>query len=117
MENRIGEARRSYQERVGRFTQKDAAAFFGVCDSTYKKWEQGKGMMNGEQLKAISEKYGVTVDYLLMVDKPKPKHSDAEERLLALYRSMDINGRAALMEQAEFLAARHPLNTALSEAV
>lgn len=62
MFNRIGEARREYADRVGRFTQEDAADFFGVSLSTYKKWEQGKGMMNGEQLRMIAMKYDVTVD-------------------------------------------------------
>lgn len=35
----------------------------------------------------------------------------SERALLALYRSMDPVGRASLIEQAEFLSARHPLNT------
>lgn len=67
MENNIGEARRNYSLRNGKFTQSDAAKFFGVSLSTYKKWEQGQGMMNGEQLKEIAMKYDTTVDYLLDV--------------------------------------------------
>ena len=116
MENRIGEARRAYAETVGKFTQHDAAVFFGVSDSTYKKWEQGQGKMNGAQLRMIAAKYGVTADYLLMMESPR-RAQTPEERLIALYRGMDRNGRAALMEQAEFLSARHPLNKDISEAV
>jgi transcriptional regulator with XRE-family HTH domain len=67
MENFIGEARRNYETKNGRFTQKDAAKCFGVSLSTYKKWEQGQGMMNGEQLREIAMKYDTTVDYLLGV--------------------------------------------------
>lgn len=115
MENRIGEARRLYPDRVGKFTQADAAEYFCVCLSTYKKWEQGAGMMNGSQLRAISEKYGVTVDWLLMIDRKRRTQTDSEQELVRLYRSMDMNGRAALMEQAEFLASRHPIkNKAVS---
>ena len=123
MENRISDARRNYAEVAGKFTQEDAARFFGVSLSTYQKWEQGQGMMNGAQLRAIAEKYGVTVDYLLMVDNGKSANSEpnrgenlhvllteSERSLLSLYRSMDPVGRASLIEQAEFLSARHPLN-------
>ena len=67
MDNNIGNARRNYADMVGGFTQKDAADYFGVSLSTYKKWEQGHGMMNGSQLREIAEKYGVTVDYLLQI--------------------------------------------------
>ena len=114
MRNRIREARRRYAERVGKFTQGDAADYFGVSKSTYQKWEQGNGMMNGEQLIAISRLYGVTVDWLLMVEHRRSEPIVDESALVALYRSMDRNGRAALMENAEFLAARHPLNKAVS---
>lgn len=117
MENKIGEARRLYSEEFGKFTQENAASYFGVSLSTYKKWEQGQGMMNGAQLRAIAAKYGVTVDYLLgMTEEPstRPEAVTVDEAaLLAMYRNMDATGRAALMEQAEFLAARHPLNQAL----
>lgn len=74
MKNNIGEARRSYAARIGKFTQDDAAAYFGVSLSTYKKWEQGQGMLNGEQLRAIAQKYGTTVDYLLCRLKSNSKN-------------------------------------------
>jgi flagellar basal body-associated protein FliL len=36
-------------------------------------------------------------------------HTPEEDALLTLFRSMDEDGRMRLMEQAEFLAARHPI--------
>ena len=75
MDNNIGEARRSYENTLGggKFTQDDAAAFFDVSPSTYKKWEQGIGKLNGEILCAIADKFGVSVDYLLCrTDNPAP---------------------------------------------
>ena len=99
MENNIGEARRNYSLRNGKFTQSDAAKFFGVSLSTYKKWEQGQGMMNGEQLKEIAMKYDTTVDYLLdvqgvnyaVVEMPEDDStlSSDELQLLYLYRKID----------------------------
>lgn len=65
MQNNIGEARRKYAAKVGRFTQNNAAEYFGVSLSTYKKWEQGSGKLNGERLRQIANKYGVSVDFLL----------------------------------------------------
>lgn len=56
MDNNIGEARRSYEKTLqsGKFTQKDAADFFGVREGTYAHWEQGRGKLNGEILCAVS---------------------------------------------------------------
>ena len=115
MENNIGEARRQYASEVGKFTQEDAARFFGVSVSTYKKWEQGQGMMNGAQLRAIAEKYRVTVDYLLQAERPKPQPSltPEESALLALYLQMDGQAKARVMEYAAFQADAHPLNQGL----
>ena len=87
MENNIGDARRAYADKVGKFTQEDAAQFFDVSLSTYKKWEQGQGMMNGAQLRAIAEKYGTTTDYLLKIDTdalsrvPTKAESDAMRKV------------------------------------
>ncbi len=106
MENNIGEARRNYELNNGRFTQKDAAKFFGVSLSTYKKWEQGQGMMNGEQLREIAMKYDTTVDFLLgvssvnyaVVDLPNDDElADDERELLACYRSLSTKGRHAVL--------------------
>lgn len=111
MENRIGDARREYASLSGKFTQEDAADYFGVSLSTYKKWEQGQGMMNGSQLRDIAEKYGVTVDYLLMMDAPAKSGtllSAAESELVSLYRSMPSQQREILMETARTFAQVPP---------
>lgn len=111
MENYIGEARRRYAGKVGKFTQEDAAKFFGVSLSTYKKWEQGQGMMNGEQLRIIAMKYGVTVDYLLGINARRVTSDDGdilasdERELLFLYRRMDAENRARMMDNARAFAA------------
>lgn len=124
MRNNIGEARRRYESAVmGKFTQDDAAEFFGVSPSTYKKWEQGQGRLNGEILCQIADKYDTTVDYLLMVtDNPGPVHKysvirlDApqnapesltadEKRLLEAYRALDENMRQAAIGAVEGMLA------------
>ena len=124
MRNNIGEARRRYESAVmGKFTQDDAAEFFGVSPSTYKKWEQGQGRLNGEILCQIADKYDTTVDYLLMVtDNPGPVHKYSvirldgpqnapesltadEKRLLEAYRALDENMRQAAIGAVEGMLA------------
>ena len=126
MRNNIGEARRRYESAVmGKFTQDDAAEFFGVSPSTYKKWEQGQGRLNGEILCQIADKYDTTVDYLLMVtDNPGPRHeyavihldapqdtpdalTDEEKRLLEAFRSLDESARHAALYSVEGMAAAY----------
>ena len=103
MDNRIGDARREYAARVGKFTQEDAAKFFGVSLSTYKKWEQGQGMMNGEQLRELAMKYDVTTDYLLdrkvsySVVSLDDDLTDDEKELLKLFRSLPLAGKHAVI--------------------
>lgn len=106
MKNNIGEARRQYADRVGGFTQTDAAEFFGVSLSTYKKWEQGKGMMNGEILREIAMKYKTTSDYLLgitdvyQVETEMPDYEEMaydEQELLIYYRMLTDKGKHAVL--------------------
>ena len=113
MDNRIGDARREYAAKVGKFTQEDAAKFFGVSLSTYKKWEQGQGMMNGEQLREIATKYEVTTDYLLdrkvhyaVVRLDDPPLNDDERELVELFRSLPPKGRHAVLVGLRDFAGR-----------
>ena len=109
MENRIGDARREYADRIdGRFTQEDAADFFGVSLSTYQKWEQGQGMLNGAQLREIAEKYGVTIDYLLMVDVPQTDggYTRIEREIIEKYRALGDDDKAVLYGLLEILSRR-----------
>lgn len=111
MENRISEARREYASMVGKFTQEDAARYFKVSLSTYQKWEQGKGMMNGSQLRELSKKYGKSVDYLLMIDGAE-KHGESrgsaqkltpdEQRLLDAYRKMEPERRQLVLALMDY---------------
>jgi len=109
MENRISEARRDYANRVGKFTQEDAARYFNVSLSTYQKWEQGQGMMNGSQLRELAKKYGKSVDYLLMVDNSDVATVDSiqaitkdEQRLLDAFRKMEPERRQLVLALLDY---------------
>ena len=112
MRNNVGEARRSYSIKYGKFTQEDAARYFGVAASTYKNWEQGVGKLNGELLCAIADKYECSIDYLLLrTQDPRPYPSyresykdDGERRLVSAYRECTPREKASILMQAETMA-------------
>ena len=116
MDNNIGEARRAYADRVGGFTQEEAAKYFDVALSTYKKWEQGQGKMNGAQLRSIAEKYDVSTDYLLQrSSSPRPIarticESPEEQEMVGILRSLSPEGRKQLMVYARGCASTYPKN-------
>lgn len=112
MDNNIGEARRSYALSHGKFTQKDAADFFGVREGTYAHWEQGRGKLNGEILCAMADKYGCSVDYLLCrTQDPRPypryeEHAYTDARQAAIngyYESLGEEGKETLHRVARGL--------------
>lgn len=112
---RIGEAR----EARG-WTQTQLAEALGTTQQTIQRWESGIVDPKVSQVMEVSKALGITVSFLLGMDEKQPEASkppllsENEIKLLALYRSMDPDGCIRLMEQAEFLAARHPKNQAHS---
>lgn len=106
---RISEAR----EARG-WTQTQLAQAIGTTQQTVQRWESGQVDPKISQVEAVSNALGITMSFLLGVDEPKrPEMSAEDTELLELFHSMSAQGRANLIEQAEFLAARHPLNQAL----
>lgn len=116
-ENNIGEARRMYKKRVGKFTQRDAAEYFGVSLGTYRNWEQGRTEMSMSQLNDIAEKYGVTIDYLL--GRTSVSYSlvnldstlgDYERELVDIMRTITPEGKRQLMIYARGIASTYSKN-------
>lgn len=112
MQNNIGEARRSYAMTTpeGRFSQEDAANYFGVSVSAYQKWEQGTGKsLKVETLCDMADLYGVSVDYLLCrTDTPnfEPKRSLGryETSMLEACSRLNAQQRELLLSTAENFA-------------
>ena len=58
------------------YTQLDLAEKVRVSRQAISKWETGRALPSAENLKYLSELFGVSVDYLLnddMTEEPKPK--------------------------------------------
>ena len=66
-----------------KISQKDFAKIIGAAPNTVCNWENGNREPDNDTLIKISEYFGVTVDYLLGRDAPKPADNDLtpEEQL------------------------------------
>ena len=93
-------------------SQEEMAEKLGIKTSRYGTWERGERMLSLAQAYDCAVALGCTLNELVgkEPDKATVVKTDSEQHLLSLYRSMDAHGRAMLVEQAEFLSARHPLN-------
>lgn len=109
---RIGEAR----EARG-WTQAQLAHAIGTTQQTVQRWESGETEPKVSQVEAVSHALGITMSFLLGMDAQQKTaeavtRSQDENTLLLLFRKMNAQGRERLMEQAAFLAERHPKNQA-----
>ena len=89
MKTRLKEARKA----MG-LTQQQAAEQFGVSLGTYRNWEQGRVVMNGEQLVTAAQLLGTDVDYLLLTDN---SDESSEAELVECFQDMSAIGREALL--------------------
>lgn len=98
-------ARLKDARKAAGLSQKEASEFLGVSIGTYRNWEQGRVVMNGEQLVSAARLFGTSIDYLLLTDGAAATDAGADE-LQGLYESMNIDGRDALLIVARDLAER-----------
>lgn len=103
MKTRLKEVR-----KAAGYSQQEASTVFKVSIGTYRNWEQGRVVMNGEQLISAAHVFNTTVDYILMTDRPNEEEQAPEDELLALYHSMDVAGRDALIIVARGLSLTFP---------
>ena len=62
-----------------RLTQADLSEAIRVSQQSISKWETGRALPSAENLKYLSELFGVSVDYLLnddMTEEAKPKEQE-----------------------------------------
>lgn len=55
------------------YNQREASELFGVSLGTYRNWEQGRVVMNGEQLVRAAKAFDTTVSHILMTDDEADK--------------------------------------------
>lgn len=95
MQTRLKEVR-----RAAGYNQQEASEIFGVSLGTYRNWEQGRVIMNGEQLIRAAEEFGSTVDYILMTDVEVPEVTQQQAELDAIFQGLQAPARAILLDVA-----------------
>jgi transcriptional regulator with XRE-family HTH domain len=97
MRYRIREAREAHG-----WTQAELAERARTTQQSIQRYESGEREPRTSAIVAIAAACGVTVSYILGLDDgPWDALSDDEARLVALYRSTDARGKAAIMRTAE----------------
>lgn len=90
-------------------SQAELSRLSGVSKSSLSRYLSGDEMP-ASKLLAIANALDVTVDKILGIEHQSSRLSTDEDELLRLFRRMDADGRAELLEYAEYIQARHPLN-------
>lgn len=98
MQTRLKEVR-----KTAGYSQQDASKLFGVSLGTYRNWEQGRVVMNGEQLIRAAEAFDSTVDYILMTDVAVPEITQQQAELDAIFQELQAPARAVLLDVARSL--------------
>lgn len=84
----------------------DVSKATGIAPSTFSDWKSGRSTPKQDKLQKIADYFGVTVEYLMGIEKKegkeeKPTHnlgelSDEEIKFLLLIRSLSPDEREAL---------------------
>lgn len=92
MRTRLKEAR-----RAAGLSQKEAAQLFGVSIGTYRNWEQGRVVMNGEQLISAARLFNTDVDFILMTDDVQETDELIKREINDLLDELNSDGREVLL--------------------
>lgn len=87
------------------FSQKYVAMTLGVKPPSVSNWENGKTVPTQDNLKALAMLYGVSVDALLGIDKPKRKKSVASE-YDTVYSKLSAEEKEKAVQYMRFLLAQ-----------
>lgn len=93
--------------------QKVLSLDLAVSQPTISDWENERKIPSVENLKKIAGYFNVSIDYLLGLtdqkEKPTPEDGDGlnevEFRLVALHRSLNLEGQEKLLDYADDLVA------------
>ena len=79
--------------------------YIGVSQSTYTTWKRRDTIPEGNYIAMLGRLFGVSTDYIL-TGSDFGLDSD-ESSLIALYESLNDDGKMMLMEYARFLNTRY----------
>lgn len=95
-----------------KLSQKRLAEQLKVAQNTISSWEHGKREPDTETIKALTEIFDVTADYLLGLSDEKkspaevPASEGLKKELSDIMDDLDHEGQKALFQYAQFLAEK-----------
>lgn len=86
-----------------KLSQQAVADLLGISATAYQNYEYGKTELNYTGLRKLADFYGVSTDYLLGREKPKPKKmtltdAELEAALLEAYRTFPEDVRRDFLD-------------------
>ena len=100
----FGARLRELREHNG-ITQTDLANVLGVSANAVSMWERGLREANYETLDELADYFNVDANYLLGKESTTIRLlDDAQLRLISYFNKVNMSGRDAIIEHAEFIA-------------
>lgn len=85
-------------------TAREVAARLGNSDKTVHAWENMHGQPDADMLVKLCEIYDVGIQFFFFEDLPELQRTDEEDSLLAVFRSLNAEGREKVLAYAEDLS-------------
>lgn len=100
--------KRLYELRTEKgLSQRGMAANFNVSQGTYNNWEKGRTQPSVEQLVALANFFGVSVDYLVSNDEVRNDIKDSlteeQRKLFRAVSQLDVRSASLLADFLESL--------------
>jgi transcriptional regulator with XRE-family HTH domain len=84
---------------------RELARAVGVKDQSVSGWRTGAASMTVDNMIAVCDYYGVTLDDFVGRDTGRgDADAENEARVLAMYRALDEDGRAVVLSMLEHMA-------------
>lgn len=83
-------------------TQKELTDYLGITKNAFTDWKSGRIKSYNKYLPQIAEFFGVSVDFL--IGKEKPKTDDLTDKLLQIWKQLNDDGKAKLIDYAADLS-------------
>lgn len=105
-DDRVKERLEAYQRFINAMERKNVTPYnvsknSNIATSTLSDWKNGKSMPKQDKMRKIADYLDVSVDYLVLGEKPEVPNIDLTEQhieLIKLYSSLSDADQAAIMQ-------------------
>ena len=84
----------------------DVSRATGISETTLSNWKIRNSRLSAKNATLIADHFGVSVDYLMGRDeiKSKTKTDPFDRQLLRAFRSLNVDGKAKVLEYADIIS-------------